>query len=129
MPPAQRAKAFESYSLKLSIAQLRPQGPVLSMIERWCGVMQELWVKATLLANQCILDPALPRESIRLYFENTTWWEHHIKIWSTLPATAKYDEVLKRGKGIMDSITPSTPLDVTNSERSSRERSSLVAGH
>ena len=114
MPPAQRAKAFESYSLKLSIAQLRPQGPVLSMIERWCGVMQELWVKATLLANQCILDPALPRESIRLYFENTTWWEHHIKIWSTLPATAKYDEVLKRGKGLMDSITPSTPLDVTN---------------
>jgi hypothetical protein len=43
----------------VSLAQLKPSKDVTEMIESWCCTIQDLSVKATVLANQCILDANL----------------------------------------------------------------------
>jgi len=107
------------YAINVSLAQLKPNKAVTEMIERWCCCIQDLSVKATLLANQCIMDENLTSEEASMYFENVTWWEHHMKIWTTLSG-CQYAELLTRGRDILlarksfDPLCPKNMSQVIN---------------
>ena len=70
-------------------------------------------MKATVLANQCILDANLTPADADMYFNNVSWWEHHMKIWTTLSG-CKYPDLLTRGRDVLLARTSFAPLVVTN---------------
>ena len=101
------------HAINVSLAQLKPIKEVTEMIERWSCCMQDLSVKATMLANQCIVDEKLTPEEASMYFQNVSWWEHHMKIWTTLSG-CKYAELLTRGRDALMARKPFELLHVKN---------------
>jgi hypothetical protein len=98
MAPKKHGKdATALRAINVSLAQLKPSKEVTEMIERWCCCIQDLSVKATMLANQCIVDDKLTPGEASMYFGNVSWWEHHMKIWTTLSG-CEYAELLTRGR-------------------------------
>jgi hypothetical protein len=96
-------------AINVSLAQLKPSKEVTAMIERWCCCIQDLSVKATMLANQCIMDEKLTAEEASMYFENVSWWEHHMKIWTTLSG-CEYADLLTRGR---DALMARKPFELS----------------
>ena len=114
MPPKKSgADALSLYAINVSLAQLKPSKEVTEMIESWCCAIQDLSVKATILANQCIMDENLTPDDAHMYFNNVSWWEHHMKIWTNLSG-CNYSELLTRGRDVLMSRKSFDPLDVTN---------------
>ena len=110
MAPKKRGEDETSFhAINVSLAQLKPNKEVTEMIERWCCCIQDLSVKATTLANQCIVDENLTPEEASKYFEDVSWWEHHMKIWTTLSG-CRYAGVLTRGRDTLMARKPFDPL-------------------